>query len=262
MNDVCHIFKSKDLPLSTALRFGRKFVLVGLALAPLAANASFMRSVEELSDNSLSALRGRYAANGTVVTFGVEMISSWRNSDGVVVGSSVSLQVDGQLRPTLTVSYLSGGGGNPNPGTTTISTGGLSNVSGVAQSIQIGGDGNDVMNGIQVDLNAQPNTPNSGLGGSNLLVQAGSVSADLGAARSTVSVEKNSLSLILDVPGQGMTIQRLSAGGLKQHALVASNQNLVRNSVNLTAVLRPETVGGLHEPTLMSLRGLVQPGAM
>ncbi|WP_298393858.1 hypothetical protein [uncultured Azonexus sp.] len=231
-------------------------VTPGLALAAPGTTMRF----SEVNEQELSTLRGRFARDGQIINFGIEMLSQWQKGDGTLVSGGVNLQVDAALRPTLTVttpgqavSAVSAGGSSH------ASVGAMDQVQGVAQSIQIAGDGNAVSNGMQIDIVQRAASAQQG----NAIVDGpGTYSRSDGAGSSTVKLEPNSLSLLLEVPGQGRAIQRLSARGLLQSTVVGGDLNRVSNQLRLTATVAPSASSGMSSANYANLRGLALPGGM
>lgn len=236
--------------------------LLGIFLPGLlAASPSVSLQFDELGEQDLGVQRGRFASDGQIVNFGVEMLSSWQTGDGAMLRAGVRLQVDARLAPTLTVMGSADVRQSAQAGATTYPAfGGIENVHGIAQSIQIAGDGNSVINGMQIDMTQ---TTSQIRGEQVALAGPGIYSQDSGGGVSTVKLEKNSLSLFVDLPGHGRTFQRLSARGLQQNTLINSDLNRVSNEMRLTATVRPAaaSVGGAMA-SFSNLRGLGLPGGM
>jgi len=230
----------------------------------------------ELSDEALAGMRGRYVAPGEILYFGVDMVTQWQTSDGRTLNSGVNLSVDKQFHPTITIvtqnsasssgaaSPLSGGHGN-----VTIS-GGLGNVSGVAQSIQIGGDGNAIRNDLNMNikLNASDMNTNGAASQGIGLNGAGSKTIDDNGSTTTVTLSGNTLSMTVDVAGQGQVLQQIRGGangnaGFLQSARIGGDLNQIRNVININAGL--SGASGMSAPGLQgaleTLRGIRAAGA-
>jgi len=183
-----------------------------LALPQAALPALFV----EATDAELGAMRGRYApGNSQVVYFGVEMVTSWENPNGKVVDAGLKLGVDHKLQPTVTVvNRAHPPQGGPDAGqaasgnTVLISSGGITQVEGVAQSIQIGGDGNAVQNDIAMDLTlVQGDAPVPAGGGVQVTGAGSQAFNNANGSVTTVSVDDKGLGLSVYVPGQGQVVQ-------------------------------------------------------
>jgi len=113
---------------------------------------------EEISDQVLSGVRGRFLAPGRIVRFGVEMVSTWQTGNGASyrAGATFDVAVGGKAEvrfvPALTVT-------EPAIAVTTSAQtnvvrggAGLSSVSGVAQVIQVAADRNQITNSATVTV--------------------------------------------------------------------------------------------------------------
>lgn len=261
-----------------------KLISVSLAgsafmLQPAMANmpdTHIFNHAAEISDEALAGMRGRYAGPGEILYFGVDMVTQWQTSDGRMLESGVNLSVDKQFRPTITIvtqstapgsgatAPASGGNGN-----VTIS-GGLGNVSGVAQSIQIGGDGNAIRNDLNMNikLNASDADANGSTSGGSVLSGAGSRSIDENGSSTTVTLSGNTLSMTVDVAGQGQVLQQMRGGangnaGFLQSTRVGGDMNQIHNVININAGL--SGASGMSAPSFQgvqeTLRGIRAAGA-
>lgn len=244
------------------------------AMATMPDTHIFSHAVE-IPDEDLAGMRGRYAGPGEILYFGVDIVTQWQTPDGRMFNSSVNLSVDKQYRPTITIvtqnapgngaaSQASAGHGN-----VTIS-GGLGNVSGVAQSIQIGGDGNAVRNDLNMNikLNASDVSANTDASKGIVLNGAGTTAIDANGGKTTVTLSGNNLSMTVDVAGQGQVLQQLRGGangnsGFLQSARVGGDMNQIHNVININAGL--SGASGMSAPGLQSaletLRGIRAGGA-
>lgn len=194
----------------------------------------------EVRDATLAGLRGRYADNGKLLYFGVEMVTTWQSPNGQLT-SGLLLSTDAQLRPTVSIiNQGSVAGGNSTPTSangTHISLGGISNVAGAAQSIQIGGDGNTVKNDINLNLSTN-NVPSGSSPGAIPVISAGTQVLSNPGETTTVNIGKDGLSLAVNVPGQGNVLQQLRSGmGLLQATQTMGDLNAIHNVININAGL-------------------------
>lgn len=225
---------------------------------------------QEVSDATLANMRGRFASNGDLLYFGVEMVTNWQTRDGRQVTSGLVFTTDAKLHPTLTIMTQGSltGTGQPaaSTGNTTINPGGVRNVSGAAQSIQIGGIGNSVKNDVNMSLNLQAQSMPASQGGDMGAVPMTSPGTQVlsnAGASTTVAVGKDGLSLEVNVPGQGTVLQQLRSGmGLLQAAQIGGNLNLVHNVININAGLRMPTgfSSTSLRPALDSMKGMQRLG--
>lgn len=224
----------------------------------------------EASDAELAGMRGRYAPGGNqIVYFGVEMATRWQTADGRSVDARVNLSVDSNLKPTITIVNLDQTGdaaaAQSGANSVAISSGGVDGVHGVAQSIQIGGDGNAVRNDVGMNVTVSSGGDASAGGGNGMQLQtAGSQTiSNSNGSITTVSLDKDGLKLAVDVPGQGQVLQQLRTGkGVFQGAMVGGDMNRIHNAININATLR--SAAGLNgqnmQAALDSLKGVRQTG--
>lgn len=205
---------------------------------------------DEISDAELSGIRGRYVGPGEILYFGVEMYTQWQTKDGTIQNTpGVNLSINQNFQPTVTiVTQNSSQNGNGNSqalagqGNVSIN-GGLGNVSGVGQSIQIGGDGNSIKNDFSINIERNA----SGNGAPNGIALNGPGTTVVGST--TVTLSGNSLSMSVNVPGQGQVLQQLKGGsGFLQSAQVGGDMNRIHNVINVNA--------GLGAPMGLSNTGL------
>lgn len=230
----------------------------------------------EIPDEALAGMRGRYAGPGGMVYFGIDMNTQWQTADGRLFNANVTLSVDKHFLPTITVvthSATSSSGAvaaaSPGHGNVTIS-GGLGNVSGVAQSIQIGGDGNAISNDLNMNikLNASDAGANSGASNGIALNTPGTTAISDNGATTTVTLSGNSLSMAVDVAGQGQVLQQLRGSangnaGFLQSTRVGGDMNQIHNVININAGLSGASgmsASGLQS-SLDTLRGIRAAGA-
>lgn len=242
-----------------------------MASAAVPQEFDVFNGMQEVSDSDLDHMRGKFASNNQVMYFGVEMISQWQTTAGELITAGANLNIDfrGVVTPTVqyvpTVTIVQQGQGVP--ATVSDNTGGvsggagLSNVSGVSQSIQVAGQSNSIINGIdmQVDIS-------SGQGGSlanAMQGQSGAVSAtgDDGTV-ATVTLANNSLGVSVNVPGQGQVLQQIRDQGMFQSARIGGDLNSIHNMITMHIGLNTATganSAGAYS-ALQSLKGLPQTG--
>jgi hypothetical protein len=133
--------------------------------------------IHEVDDDELANMRGRYTVgDNTVVYFGVEMVSTWHTDTGQVLQSAVTVEMNfGKNHnqpqvtfvPTVTITTTDA----PLPTSTIPSTinrsvqsGGIANVGGLTQSVQLAGDGNAASNVTSLNIQNENSTPSSNNG--------------------------------------------------------------------------------------------------
>jgi len=246
-----------------------------LAMTPFAQGSdlpdtSVFANAREVSDDILGDTRGKFVSGGRVVRFGIEMASKWE-SRGKALEAAANLHVDmsrSTSRPDVTFTprfTVADADSVPTPAsaTRTVDAGnGISNVSGVAQSIQVAGDGVSAANDAAVQIEIGPGT---GSGSSGLPAPAAATQAQTtpsGAALSA-SVDANGLGVSITVPGAGEIKQQIRSsaaggGGLAQTISIAGDAVRVHNATVLRIEMaRPDGLSaGNVRAALSNLRGV------
>lgn len=250
----------------------RRLAALALALAGLAPGlARPMTATDlmasEVSDDDLAGMRGRYIAPNQILSFGVQMSTTWQTPGGGVV-STVTFQVNPQFQPTITIETTPQAGSSPQtptsapPSTAVVTAGGIGNVAGVTQTIQTAGNSNDVANNIQLNLSSSSQSVSSASGGNTIVITGpGTYTQTQGSTKTTVVLDGNGLALNLSMPGGGSVLQQIGDQGLRQSIQITSSLNTIQNSMLAIAQLKTpmlgtETLGR----TLNSLQGLSRTG--
>lgn len=235
--------------------------LAGLELSASAVAAEPGR-ITEVGNALLANMRGKYVAPGQVVSFGLEMMTSWQTRAGDVQSAAVKFSVaqGNGFVPTITV-YQSGsaGQGGPAPaGAGTVVQADLSTVKGVSQGIQIAGDRNGVGNGIGIEVTPSDTAPTPGLTAG--MTPVGTLSANgttqLQAGNALAALQNGRLSLSMAVAGQGLARQGVGNGNLSQQTAVVSSQNQVTNLARLTVTVDTASLHAAPVPLMNLMRGL------
>lgn len=159
-----------------------KALLLCFVSVALIANAPLSSGLERLgsrvSDDQLGEMRGKFVSSDNVSYFGVSMMTSWQNSDGMTTSAVLMFSVDflhgagnpDGATPMVAVSWdrSSADGADPGmdvlgfgqnaqnsyvaitPSFGVIPVGGLNSVSGAVQSQQIAGSDNHVLNSMRI----------------------------------------------------------------------------------------------------------------
>ena len=143
------------------------------ALAEESADHRLARGIHDVDDGDLADMRGRYVAgDNTVLWFGVEMITTWQTNNGQTLRGMLTLSMDFSKNPSLpqvsfvpTVTIATTSGATPAPASINLSrnvqSGGLANVSGMTQSVQIAGDNNTAANVTSLSVQSGGSAPAS-----------------------------------------------------------------------------------------------------
>ena len=237
--------------MSQPIKIRRLVLLLALSLASFGAGAEGgtpgermtkpVGDLQPVSDSTLDSMRGRFITGaGQILYFGVEMLSTWRSSDGRVLSGSALLSFDfskGMPQVTFvpTVSIVQGSGGAlVDTAGRSIDASGLANVSGIAQGIQIVGDHNSAGNSTELHVTT---TLPAGAGAG----VAGNAALAVGDASVSASLQPDSMAVTLGVDGQGslrQTIRGDGAGGgsVLQTVSLLGDGHDVGNQLRITLV--------------------------
>lgn len=263
-------------------------VALGLALplgvqAELPPDQHVFRHAEEISDAELGGMRGRFVSANSVMYFGVEMLTQWVTPQGesLSVGLNMSVNLPPQpqvsFQPTVTITQrvsmevLDGGSPVAGPAASggSVAGGGVENVVGIVQNIQVAGDANQVNNDVDMALEQgavmmpEPqtgSTPITGAGTLELISGSGTVT--------TLKVNEGSFGYAVDVPGQGRVVQEIRGGsldggrGLLQSTQLVGDLNQIHNVMRINVGIDSLNGGArlnLHS-ALSQLNGIPTPG--
>jgi hypothetical protein len=240
--------------------------------------------LSEVGDDELADMRGRYTVgDNTVVYFGVQMISTWQTNTGQTLQSAVNLgmnfsknpnQPQVTFVPTVTITTADA----PLPTSTTpstisrsIQTGGIANVGGLTQSVQLAGDRNAVGNITSLNIQNIGNGGNGSSNGSAMLDSStgspssndGSASTDgsstpsfttnngvstangrtatVGNATASSTYANNAADVDLSITGQGNVSQWIHSGSLGQTIALTTDNQVVTNQMIVSLVTQSVT---------------------
>lgn len=265
--------------LRVAGHFRRKISLIVAGITAFSQMASaavpqefdIFNGMQEISDSDLGHMRGKFASNNQVMYFGVEMVSQWQTAVGELITAGANLNIDlsdgatptVQYMPTVTIVQQGQGVSAPVNGNTNDVSGGegLSNVNGVSQSIQVAGQSNSIINGVDMQVNISSGPGGSLVGASQGQLGAVSATGNDGTV-ATVTLANNSLGVSVNVPGQGQILQQIRNQGMFQSARIGGDLNSIHNKITmhigLNAATGANSVGAYS--ALQSLKGLHQAG--
>lgn len=213
----------------------------------------------QLSDEELAGMRGRFVNGSQIMFFGISMTSQWRTSSGEILtaGAVLGADVSGSspvvsFTPHLTAKDYQG---NPyaKSGETTIISSGATNGHGIVQTIQAGGDENEILNDLQIniqtgELGSLPYTANGKY----------ALESDSGA-QLTVHSGKNGLATQIYIPNQGLVSQQITPHkGLHQSVELQSSYQQINNLTQLNIQIAPvvNRPNGRVAQALKTLHGL------
>jgi hypothetical protein len=238
------------------MKHSRLYLLTLTALAlghwstpSLANDAPAARGLEEIPDAELAVMRGRYTiGDNAVAWFGVQMISTWQNTAGQVLQSSLALDMDfthGGVQPRVNfqpnVSITRPDAPTP-PTVPTIDPSrnvdgsGLTNVGGVAQSVQVAGDSNLASNVTQLTVQDGGSAPTTKSNGNAAGVPSKVASARADGSSAVASFDGKSANVQLAVDGQGMVEQWIRNGSIGQSVQLTADNQWVSNRMQIDLV--------------------------
>ncbi|QAU24119.1 hypothetical protein EO087_09050 [Dyella sp. M7H15-1] len=145
------------------------------ALANDTSGSRLGAGIHDVTDEELSTMRGRYiVGDNTVVWFGVEMISTFQTNTGQVAQGTMTVGMNFSKNPnspqvtfvpTVTITTPN----TPLPTASTVQStvsrsvqsGGLANVGGFVQSVQVAGDNNATANVTRLNIQSGGGAPNA-----------------------------------------------------------------------------------------------------
>ena len=214
--------------------------------------------IRPVSDASLDHMRGRFITGaGQILYFGVEMLSTWRSSDGRVFSGSALLGFDfskgaPQISFVPTVSIVQGSGGGVLVDTShrTINASGLDNVSGIAQGIQIAGDFNSAGNSTELHLTStMPAGAGNGVGANATL--------STGGANASAALQADSVAVTLGIDGQG-SLRQMIRGDASGNGAVLQTVSLLGDGHDVSNQLRITLVQPTQGSSLLLQQSVAQ----
>lgn len=129
--------------------------------------------IHDVTDPELASMRGRYVVgNDAVLYFGVEMISTWQTATGQTLQGTLTIGMNFSKNPNSpqvtyvpTVTITTPDAPLPNAANAqssvsrSIQSGGIANVGGLVQSVQIAGDNNAVANVTHLNIQSGGGMP-------------------------------------------------------------------------------------------------------
>lgn len=224
---------------------GAAALVLGHWAAP--AHADDARSgsgLEEISDEELGTMRGRYTVGDNAVAwFGVKMISTWQNDAGKVLEGTLALSMDFtqgvqpkvSFEPTVSITQVDA----PLPTTATgdvqrsVDGSGLAHVGGLVQSVQVAGDENVASNVTRLNVQDGDKPPSST---TTTATDHGVASAYGDGASARASFDGRNADVRLTIDGQGAVAQWIHDGSIGQSVQLAADNQWVSNRMELDLV--------------------------
>lgn len=263
---------SRNHPRPIALALAGILFIAPTARAGLPPGVEVFNDMQEVSDADLGHMRGKFASNNQVLYFGVEMASQWQTPNGSLVTAGANLDIDFRNQngntpsvhyvPTVTITQQGQTIQSSQNGSANVVSGGggLANVNGVSQSIQVAGKDNGIRNDISMQVDVTSTQGGGSIPGA-IQGQAGTVSTTGGDGTvASVTLSNNSIGLNVTVPGQGQILQQIRNQGVFQAARIGGDANLIHNQITMHIGLSQAGLGVGSMAAFQSLKGLPQAG--
>lgn len=251
------VWRWRSRPLKALLLCFMNVALI--ANAPISSGLERMGS--RVSDDQLSEMRGKFVSPDNVSYFGVSMMTSWQNSEGMTTSAVLVFSVDflhgagnqNGATPMVAVSWDRSGDSGADPGMDVLGfgqnaqnsyvaitpsfdvvpVGGLNSVSGAVQSQQIAGSDNHVLNSMRIAV--LPASIAKQLEPSGLQkLSHGEGLAFSDGSKLDFEVGANTLGISMSNPGGTGIVQQAVDGQANQalqHVLLGDSLNGVSNSM-------------------------------
>lgn len=276
----------------------RRHTLLGLALCaglglgmPASAQteldsifAQGQAPIEALDDTSLSDLRGRFSTASGVLEIGVDLRSVWVAADGSTLSATAGIRANAQeiasrtARITTAASATAGAERTTAPASASSASAGAESAAsrsvsattplaeganGLAQTVQIAGDRNQVSNQLQLDITRRAIAPTPLV---TLPTQEAARSSSAQAmladgSRASASIGPGGLQVALSLAGVGTSQQQIGASnvhqGILQSVRIAADAQAVANSAAIRLTLAPLSQGAMvNDHMLQALRAV------
>ncbi|WP_317202191.1 hypothetical protein [Janthinobacterium sp.] len=196
--------------------------------------------VRAIDDEQMAAVAGKFTIAGEVVGMNLLLHSAWQAADGQRLEASATLAVrlpaSGQSG-VWTDARASGSAATPAPpqpaGGFVDGGAGLRGMNGVAQLIQVAGNGNGAANRGTLEIGTRALANPAGNGQVSAAYQAAN------GAQARVDVNNSGAALRLTMP-TGMAMQNVSTSGIiGQHIAIAGDRQQVLNQLQLQVQILP-----------------------
>jgi hypothetical protein len=245
------MYKRSLIFIALALVLGGKCTAV---LASDTDDSHLGTGIHDVTDPELASMRGRYTVgDNTVLYFGVEMVSTFQTNNGQVVQGTLTVGMNFSKNPnnpqvsfvpTVTITTPDA----PLPTASTVQSlvsrnvqsGGIANVGGLVQSVQIAGDNNATANVTSLNIQSGGNTPSVSTT-SNASSNSSPSTSSTGNSSSTASVGFNGS---MANTSSSTTIVAPSTSGSGNSVASNTSPGSTTNNGTSTPNGRTATVGG------------------
>lgn len=244
--------------------------LVAATSLPVAAPASASdteapqrSALYEIPDSELGAMRGRYiVGDNRVAWFGVTMVSTWMTAAGQQLQGAMTLGFDLRgarpevsFAPSVTITEQAPGLADV-AGAGVVDAGGLANVGGLVQSVQVAGDGNTARNGLTLRLRDGDTPAAAAIAGATV------AETSLGGAQARAAFEDGGARILLQVAGQGAAEQWIDARAVGQSIRLTGDGHAVGNQLQLDLVRQSAPASQTIHQNLVQAIGMTRAGGL
>jgi hypothetical protein len=221
-------------------------VAVALTIA-FSSMASANLKFNEVSEQQLGEIRGKFIARDQVRYFKLEMTTQWAGPSSAVndsvfdhsAGLSLTFDISDRDNPSASVT-ISGSLGNRDDNSPTIENPipATDNIKGVSQTIQVAGSGNQIVNNLSIDaleLSSGQTAAGDQTGG-NLLGDSRHSYKNANDITTQFNLSDNNIGYAIKTSNNDVVIQKLAhstvldAGQLAQSVAISNNfQHIVNN---------------------------------
>jgi hypothetical protein len=220
------------------------------------AGAGMCSLVQEVDETQLAATAGKFTIAGEVVGLNLVMASSWQAANGQNLEGKamLAIRLPGSGTTQIQVGAQASGTDVASesfviPTGSTGGGAGLRTVGGVAQLIQVAGDGNGATNRGTINVDTAPLPDIGGNGVPNASYKAAN------GAQVHVAIANNGAVLRIEMPNVGVLEQQVngaSSGNIQQRIQIAGNRQQVFNQLQLQVQVMP------LNPAMQAAQGLTR----
>ena len=222
--------------------------IIAMLTIALSSTASAGAKFTEVSEQQLSEIRGKFIARDHVRYFKLEMTTHWTDHKTFDhrAGLSVTVDIRDRDRPRASVT-IAGTLGDRDDNSAVIENPipASDNINGIAQTIQVEGSGNQIVNNIAIDALELPSDQSATADQSvaadttttdNLIVDSPQTYINADDTTTQFNLGDNNLGYAIETAANDVVVQKLSrnaaldAGQLVQSVAISNNfQHIVNN---------------------------------
>ena len=216
--------------------------IIAMLTVILSSTASAGAKFTEVSEQQLSEIRGKFIARDHVRYFKLEMTTHWTDHKTFDhrAGLSVIVDIRDRDRPRASVT-IAGTLGDRDDNSAAIENPipASDNINGIAQTIQVEGSGNQIVNNIAIDALELPSDQSAAADQAtvdNLIVDSPQTYKNADNITTQFNLGDNNLGYAIETAANNVVVQKLSrnaaidAGQLVQSVAISNNfQHIVNN---------------------------------